>query len=114
MFNLITKLFTKNKNTMSIEKAVEDILPKGTRIVSFKYHGKVRNVTVGVNIEKAFEKAGTPIQGVRDSGLTPINKAIYKNKKGRKLLRAKVQNDSSAVIKNFFLDEIEDFSYNKK
>lgn len=77
----------------NIEKAIESILKGGTRIVSFDYDGKRRNVLIGANEIEAQGPWGEQ-----------LNRAIRVNK-GRKFLVARVQNDP-VQIKAFALDKI--------
>ena len=97
-----------------IEQTIEQLLKRGTAIVSFDYHDKKRNITIGADLPKALAKRGKPIQGANNSTLTRVNRAVYQNVEGRKMLRAVVQNDDSSPIKNFFLDEIKNFQYSGK
>ena len=98
----------------TVESTIEQILKRGTGIVSFEYNNKKRNVTVGAHLGKALEKRGLPLTGKKvNTSVKKINRAVYQNAKGRKMLRGIVQNDNSSPIKNFFLDEIKNFTYNK-
>lgn len=79
----------------NIENAINNILKAGTKIVSFDYDGKRRNVLIGA---KEVENQGP--WGVQ------LNRAIRENK-GRKFLVARVQNEGAETIKAFALDKIE-------
>lgn len=77
-----------------IENAVEKILKKGTRVVSFDYHGRRRNVIVGCS---ACQKQ--PTWG------NQVNRGI-REYRGRKYLVGKPMNDGTPY-KVFLLDDIE-------
>lgn len=79
---------------MAIEQAIQSILDQGTKIVSFDYHGKRRNVLIGANEISAQGPWGDQ-----------LNRAIRVHR-GRKYLVARVQNDV-VPIKAFPLDLIE-------
>lgn len=115
MITYIKNHIAKRKKMKSVESTIGALLGLGTAIVSFEYHGKVRNVTVGAHLDKAMEKRGISFQGKNKSNLVKVNRAIYKNRlTGRKMLRCLVQNDDSSAIKNFFLDEIKNLQHNRK
>jgi len=78
----------------NIEQAIKKILDGGTKIVSFTYDGKARNVLIGANA------CGT--QGVWGE---QINRAVRKYN-GKKYLVARVMNDKDSCIKCFNLDKI--------
>jgi hypothetical protein len=78
-----------------IEKQINKILEGGTKIVSFDYAGKRRNVLVG-----ASDCAYQGPWGNQE------NRAIRSNG-GKLYLVARVNNDKAAAIKCFDLDKIE-------
>ena len=85
----------------SIRQLIEGVLPLGTRIVSFEYNGKARNVVVGVN---------AAIQGDPTWG-TQVNRAIRKSDSGREYLVGLVRNEENPQqIKAFALDKIKNLS----
>ena len=80
---------------MNIEAKINEILARGTRIVSFTYDNKRRNVLVG--------DKGAAFQGVWGR---QMNRAIRVNG-SRKFLIARPMNDDTAPFKAFALDKIE-------
>lgn len=86
-----------NKTRQIIEKA----LRRGTKIVSFLYDSKVRNVVIGVN--DAIR--GAPAWGIQE------NRAIRVSKSGREYMVGLVRNeDNPRQIKAFALDKIQNLS----
>lgn len=81
-----------------IEKALTEILEAGTRIVSFEYHGKTRNVLVGSN-----QALAAPVWGKVE------NRAIREHR-GQKYLVGLVANEGPRQFKTFKLNEIENLS----
>ena len=79
----------------NIEQKIKEILARGTRIVSFDYNGKRRNVLVG--------DKGAAFQG--QWGVQK-DRAIRENG-SRKYLIARPMNDNTAPFKAFALDKIE-------
>ena len=79
----------------AIINAVDAILSKGTRVVSFVYGNKVRNVLVGANA--AAE--GTPRWG------ETLNRALRVN--GRDLFLVGIDNNDGHTIKTFNILKIE-------
>lgn len=86
---------------MNTEQAINSILPKGTRIVSFDYNRRAHNVLVGAN----DAIAGSPAWG------TQINRAFRVSRSGRKYLVGLVRNEGKGrVIKTFALENISNLS----
>jgi len=86
---------TEEKNMSNeIENKINQILKRGTRVVSFDYHGKRRNVLVG-----ASQIANDGVWGVQE------NRAIRKHN-GKSYLVGIVNNDHAATVKCFALDKI--------
>jgi hypothetical protein len=84
----------------NLEQSILNILRRGTKIVSFDYNGKARNVLIGA---KEIEKQGTWGE--------QLNRAIRVHG-GVKYLVARVQNEGpTPTIKAFQLDLIENPSF---
>ena len=80
-------------------KLVRQIESLGTRVVSFVYKGKVRNVIVGANLPN-----GGPDWG------RPLSRSLVAHK-GNIYLIPRVRNDTEANYKAFDLEKIENFSF---
>lgn len=89
------KVSDNNKGEAKMISALNRILARGTRIVSFDYDGKARNVLVGS--KRAAE--GTPVWG------SNLNRAIREHGGQRYLLA--IDNNDDHTIKTFALDKIE-------
>lgn len=86
-------------NKQNMVDAVNRIVAKGTRIVSFNYSGKPRNVLIGSN-----RALGQPRWGkVVNRGLREYRGKLY--------AVGYVNNESKRTFKTFALDKIEDPSF---
>jgi hypothetical protein len=83
----------------NIVKALDKILERGTKIVSFEYDGEARNVLIGAN--GAIE--GNPVWGKQ------INRAIRAYKGALYLVG--IDNNDGHTFKTFKLDKIENPSF---
>jgi hypothetical protein len=90
----------KRQMNTKIETAIENILKTGTKIVSFNYHGKPRNVLVGSN-----QALREPVWG------RMLNRAIRSHLGVRYLVG--LDNNDSRQFKTFKLSEIEAPSFVK-
>ena len=83
----------------NMNKAVNDILAFGTKIVSFDYDGKRRNVLIGSNIGSRIPPWGkVESRAVRVHG-------------GRKYLVGIVNNEGKRIPKTFAMDKIQNPSF---
>ena len=86
-----------NKKIAKIETTIQNLLSRGTAIVSFDYNGSSRNVVVGANASAG----GNRVWG------TKSKRAIIEHK-GKRYLSARVNNDNG-YVKAFALDKIKNF-----
>ena len=108
MINLTKTNKTNNMNTQNTKAArlagliTEIVTNKGTCFAGFTYNGKRRNVTLGI-------KLANRLAGGTSWGTTYANGAIVEHNKNLYLQGVPNNEDTTAVVKRFKLNEVENF-----
>lgn len=108
MINLTKTNKTNNMNTQNTKAArlagliTEIVTSKGTCFAGFTYNGKRRNVTLGI-------KLANRLAGGTSWGTTYANGAIVEHNKNLYLQGVPNNEDTTAVVKRFKLNEVENF-----
>lgn len=104
--NLNTLNNMKNNNNRKAEQLAslitEIVTNKGTCFAGFTYNGKRRNVTLGI-------KLANRLAGGTSWGTTYANGAIVEHNNNLYLQGVPNNEDTTAVVKRFKLNEVENF-----